>query len=91
MNKSELVDAIANKTGLSKADAAKALAATIESIESSLVKKDSVSLIGFGTFGVKHRPARKGRNPSTQKEIQIPASDVPFFKPGKSLKDSVNK
>ena len=90
MNKSELIDAIASTTELTKVDSGRVLSAVLESIQGVLVKGDSVSLIGFGTFGVKHRPARKGRNPSTQQVIDIPASNQPFFKAGKALKASVN-
>lgn len=90
MNKSELIDAIAEGADLSKAAATRALDSLIEAVTSELKKGDQVSLVGFGTFAVKHRPARTGRNPQTGKEIQIAASNVPSFKPGKGLKDSVN-
>ena len=90
MNKAELIDAIAKDTGLTKAASGEALASTIGAITSALKSGDSVSLIGFGTFSVKHRPARKGRNPSTQQEIDIPASNQPAFKAGKALKEAVN-
>jgi DNA-binding protein HU-beta len=90
MNKSELVNAIAEASGLSKADAGRALDATTSSITDALKGGDSVSLIGFGTFAVKARAARSGRNPQTGATIQIKASNVPSFKAGKSLKDSVN-
>ena len=89
MNKSELIDAIAEKGGLSKADAGKALDATIASITEALKSGDTVTLVGFGTFGVKERAARTGRNPKTGEELQIKASKVPSFKAGKGLKDSV--
>ena len=90
MNKTELVANVAEKAGLSKKDAEKALGAVIESIEEALVEGDKVQLIGFGTFEVKDRAARTGRNPQTGKEIDIPASKSPVFKAGKALKDSVN-
>jgi DNA-binding protein HU-beta len=86
MNKSELIDAIAEKGGLSKSDAGKALDATIASIGEALKKGDTVTLVGFGTFSVKDRT---GRNPKTGEELQIKASKVPSFKAGKGLKDSV--
>ncbi len=89
MNKSELVDAIAQKGGLTKVDAAKALDATIESISEALKAGDTVTLVGFGSFSVKERAARTGRNPKTGEELKIPASKVPSFKAGKGLKDSV--
>ena len=90
MNKSELVNAVAEGAGLSKSEASKAVEATVESITDALRKGDSVSLVGFGTFSVKRRDARTGRNPRTGKEIQIAASNVPSFKAGKALKDAVN-
>jgi len=90
VNKSELVDAIASGAGLSKADAGKALDATVAAITDSLKGGEQVSLVGFGTFAVKARAARTGRNPQTGKEIQIAASNVPGFKAGKALKDAVN-
>ena len=90
MNKSELIDAIANSADISKADAGRALEAVVENITGTLKKGDSVSLVGFGTFSVKHRAARTGRNPQTGAEIQISASNVPGFKAGKALKDAVN-
>ncbi|MDF1822802.1 MAG: HU family DNA-binding protein [Alcanivoracaceae bacterium] len=90
MNKSELIDAIAAAADLSKADAGRALDATIDSITGALKKGDSVSLVGFGTFQVKQRAAREGRNPQTGKTIQIAAATVPSFKAGKALKDAVN-
>ncbi len=89
MNKSELIDAIADKGGVSKSDAGKALDATIASITEALKKGDTVTLVGFGTFSVKERAARTGRNPKTGEELQIKASKVPSFKAGKGLKDSV--
>jgi len=90
MNKADLVNSVAYKTGLSKADAGRAVDATVEAVEDALRGGDSVSLIGFGTFSVKHRAARIGRNPQTGQNIQIKASNVPSFKAGKSLKDAVN-
>ncbi|UZD43933.1 HU family DNA-binding protein [Selenomonas sputigena] len=90
MNKTELVANVAEKAGLSKKDAEKALGAVIESIEEALVEGDKVQLIGFGTFEVKDRAARTGRNPQTGKEIKIAASRNPVFKAGKALKDAVN-
>ncbi|MDR9453396.1 MAG: HU family DNA-binding protein [Wenzhouxiangella sp.] len=89
MNKSELIDAIADDAGLSKADAGRALESTIGSITKALKKGDSVSLVGFGTFTVKHRAARTGRNPSTGETIQINASKNPSFKAGKGFKDAI--
>ena len=91
MNKAELVDAIAKKAELSKKDSEKALKAAIETITATLKKGDKVQLVGFGTFEVSKRPARKGRNPQTKAEIKIPASKAPKFKAGKALKDAVNK
>ena len=90
MNKTELVANVAEKAGLTKKDAEKALGAVIESVEEALVEGDKVQLIGFGTFEVKDRAARTGRNPQTGKEIEIAASRNPVFKAGKALKDAVN-
>ncbi|MEM7762897.1 MAG: HU family DNA-binding protein [Pseudomonadota bacterium] len=90
MNKGDLIDAVADSAGLSKADAGKAVDAVLDSITGSLKKGDNVSLVGFGTFAVKHRAARMGRNPQTGAEIPIKASNVPSFKAGKALKDAVN-
>ena len=90
MNKSELIDAIAAEAGLSKADAGKALDATLNAVTGALKGGDSVSLVGFGTFQVKERAARSGRNPQTGATIQIAAAKVPGFKAGKALKDAVN-
>ena len=89
MNKSELIDAIAEKGGLSKADAGKALDATIASVTEALKSGDTVTLVGFGTFGVKERAARTGCNPQTGATLEIKASKVPSFKAGKGLKDAV--
>jgi DNA-binding protein HU-beta len=90
VNKSELIDAIAADAGLSKADAGKALDATLSAVTGALKKGDAVSLVGFGTFQVKDRAARTGRNPQTGATIQIAAAKVPGFKAGKALKDAVN-
>ena len=90
MNKSELIDAIADSADLSKSSAARALDAVLGSVQGALANGDQVSLVGFGTFSVKHRAARSGRNPQTGAEIQIKASNVPSFKAGKALKDAVN-
>lgn len=90
MNKSELIDAIAAAADLPKASATRALDAVVDSITDSLQKGDPVALVGFGTFAVKHRAARAGRNPQTGATIQIKAANVPGFKAGKALKDAVN-
>ncbi len=90
MNKSELIDAIAEGADISKASAGRALDSVLDAVTDALKKGDQVSLVGFGTFAVKHRPARTGRNPQTGKEIQIAAANVPGFKAGKALKDAVN-
>lgn len=90
MNKSELIDHIAEAADLSKASATRALDATLEGITASLEKQEPVALVGFGTFLVRERAARKGRNPQTKEEIDIPAARVPAFKPGKALKDALN-
>ena len=89
MNKTELIAAVAEKTGLKKTESEKAVAAAIEAITEALAKGDKVALVGFGTFGVKERAARVGRNPQTKEEIQIAASKAPAFKAGKALKDAV--
>lgn len=91
MNKAELISSIAAKSGLNKKNSEAALNAIIASVEESLAKGDKVVLVGFGTFEVRERAARKGRNPLTKKEIMIPASKAPAFKAGKGLKDAVNK
>ncbi len=90
MNKSELIDAIAGNAGLSKADAGRALEAFVNAVTDQLQGGNSLSLVGFGTFSVKHRAARMGRNPRTGQAIHISASNVPSFKAGKGLKDAVN-
>ena len=91
MNKMELVAKVAEKSELTKKDAEKALAAVLESIEECLIAGEKAQIIGFGTFEVKERAARTGRNPQTGGEIKIPASKNPVFKAGKALKDAVNK
>ncbi|MDH3871347.1 MAG: HU family DNA-binding protein [Gammaproteobacteria bacterium] len=90
MNKSELIDAVASETDLSKADATKATDAVLDTITGALSKGDQVTLVGFGTFSVRDRAARAGRNPQTGETIQIKASKSPGFKAGKALKDAVN-
>ena len=90
MNKGELIDAVAASAGLSRADATKAVDGVLDTITRTLSGGDTVSLVGFGTFSVKHRAARMGRNPRTGEAIQIAASKVPGFKAGKALKDAVN-
>lgn len=91
MNKTELVASMAEKSELSKKDAEKALNAFIESVEEALAKGDKIQLVGFGSFEVRERAERKGRNPQTKEEITIPATKAPIFKVGKGLKDLVNK
>ena len=91
MNKAELVDAIANDTGLSKKDSEAAFKSIIENISTELSNGNEVSLIGFGTLGVGKRAARTGRNPKTGETIKIAASKTPKFKAGKALKDKINK
>lgn len=92
MTKIELVSAVAEKAGLSKKDSEKVVAAVFSSITEGLQNGEKFSLVGFGTFEVKHRKARMGRNPKDpEKKIEIPASKVPAFKPGKALKDAVAK
>jgi len=90
MNKGELVNAVADAADLSKADAGKAVEAFIEVIKKALKKGDTVALVGFGTFVVRKRAARTGRNPRTGQQIKIKASKNPSFKAGKGLKDAVN-
>jgi len=90
VNKNDLIDAIAAEADLSKAAAGRALEAALGAITGELAKGNSVALVGFGTFGVKARAARQGRNPRTGETIQIAASNVPGFKAGKGLKDAVN-
>ena len=91
MNKAELIAKIAEKANLTKKDAEAALNAFVSSVEGALKKDDKVQLVGFGSFEVRKRAARKGRNPQTKEEIRIPASKAPVFKAGKALKDLVNK
>ena len=89
MNKSDLVDAVAGRADMSKAEAGRAVDAVLGSVGDALGNGDSVSLVGFGTFSVRHRAARMGRNPQTGAPMHIPASKVPGFKAGKGLKDKV--
>jgi DNA-binding protein HU-beta len=89
LNKQELVASVAEKSDLTKKDAEKAINAVIESIKTALNQGDKVSLVGFGTFEVRTRAARSGRNPQTGDTIKIPAGKVPAFRPGKELKESV--
>ena len=91
MNKTDLINAIAEQANLSKADAGRSLDAFINTIETTLKAGDVITLVGFGTFQVKARAARTGRNPQTGQEITIAAANVPSFKAGKGLKDAVNK
>lgn len=91
MNKAELIASMAQKSDLSKKDAEKALNAFVESVEEALVNGDKVQLVGFGSFEVRERAARKGRNPQTKEEIMIEASKAPIFRVGKALKERVNK
>ncbi|MBE6927394.1 MAG: HU family DNA-binding protein [Ruminococcaceae bacterium] len=91
MNKTELIAQIAGKSGLSKKDAEKALSAVIDSVTEALVNGDKVMLVGFGSFEVKAREARMGRNPKTKEAIEIPASKAPVFKAGAALKNAVAK
>ena len=91
MNKSELIAAIAGKTGETKKSAEATVNAFIETVTEALTKGDKVQLVGFGSFEVRKRAARKGRNPQTKEEIKIPASKAPVFKAGKALKDLVNE
>jgi DNA-binding protein HU-beta len=89
MNKTELINSVATQTELSKKDATKAVDALFETVLNTLSKEEKIQLIGFGTFEVRERAARTGRNPQTGEEIQIAASKVPAFKPGKELKEAV--
>ena len=91
MNKSELIEKIAAGAGLSKADAKKALDATVEAIKGALIKGDKIQLIGFGTFAIAKRPAREGINPATKQKIKIAAKKVAKFKAGAELAEAVNK
>lgn len=91
MTKTELIAQVAEIAGLTKKDADQAVAATLDAITAALAAGDKVSLVGFGTFEVRDRPARIGRNPQTNEEIKIPATKAPAFKAGKGLKDAVAK
>jgi len=91
VNKAELVSAVADKTGLTKKDSEKAINAMVEAVGDALRNGEKVSLVGFGTFEVRSRGARTGRNPQTGEQIRIPATKVPAFKAGKSLKDIVGR
>lgn len=91
MNKTELIAAVAEKAGIAKKDAEKAVNATLDAITETMVAGDKVQLVGFGTFETRRREARTGRNPQTKEAFEIPASTVPAFKPGKALKDQVNQ
>lgn len=90
MNKTELINKIADGAGLSKSDAKKALEATVDSIKKALIAGEKIQLIGFGTFTVAERPAREGINPATKEKIQIPAKNVAKFKAGAELTDAIN-
>ena len=90
MNKSELIDAVANGADVSKADASRAVDSVLAAVTEALKSGDQVTIVGFGTFLVRQREARSGRNPRTGETIQIAASKVPAFKAGKALKDAVN-
>ena len=90
MNKTDLIDAMASKTGLTKKNAEAALNAFVETVSEQLAKGDKISLVGFGTFEVAERAEREGRNPQTGETMKIAASKAPKFKAGKALKDSVN-
>ncbi len=91
MNKNELINAVAEKAGLSKKDTEAAISATIAVITEAMAQAEKVQLVGFGSFEVKARAERIGRNPKTKEEIKIPASKMPVFKAGKALKDAVAK
>lgn len=90
MNKGELIETVSTQSGLAKADATRAVDAVLDAVTDALKKGDSVALVGFGTFVVKARAARSGRNPRTGETIEIAASKTPGFKAGKALKDAVN-
>ena len=90
MNKSDLVDLVAQKLESTKKDAEVSLNAVVEAIQESLVKGEKIQLVGFGSFEVRKRAARKGRNPQTKEEIKIPASKAPVFKAGRAFKEAVN-
>ena len=91
MNKTDLINAIAAKSGMSKKDSEKALSAVVDSVRDALKAGERVQIVGFGTFSVKDRAARKGLNPKTKAPINIPATKTPVFKAGKDLKDAVAK
>ncbi|QBQ54172.1 HU family DNA-binding protein [Nitrosococcus wardiae] len=91
MNKTELVNFVASEANLSQADAQRAVNALLQTIEETLGKKGTVNLVGFGSFSVQNRSARSGRHPRTGETITIPATNVPIFKPGKALKEAVQK
>ena len=91
MNKTELIAAVATKTGLTKKDAEQAVNAALDTITAEIAKGEKVALAGFGTFETKHREARTGRNPLTGAAVEIAASNTPAFKPGKAMKDAVNQ
>ena len=91
MNKTELIAAVAEKTGMTKKDAERVINATLETVTASMVAGDKVQISGFGIFEVKAREARVGRNPRTKETIQIPATRLPAFKASKALKDSISK
>ena len=91
MNKAELIDAMSKETNLTKKDVESVLNSFVNVVSGALAKKDKVQLVGFGSFEVRKRAARKGRNPQTGEEMKIKASTVPAFKPGKALKEKVNK
>ncbi|SFE28033.1 HU family DNA-binding protein [Alteribacillus iranensis] len=90
MNKTDLINSVAEQADISKKDASKAVDAVFDSITETLKKGDKIQLVGFGSFEVRERAARKGRNPQTGDEIEIPATKNPAFRPGKQLKDAVN-
>lgn len=91
MNKADLINVVAEKAGLSKKDTERTISATIEAITEALSKDDKVQLVGFGSFEVKKRASRSGRNPKTRESIVIPASKSPVFKAGKAFKDAIDK
>lgn len=91
MNKSELIDAVVKETGLTKKDTEATINSFMNVVSNALAKKDKVQLVGFGTFETRERAAREGVNPSTGAKIKIPATTAPAFKPGKALKEKVNK
>ena len=91
MNKADLIAKVAELSNLTKKDSEAAINAVVEAIEGALIAGDKVQLVGFGSFEVRKRAARKGRNPQTKQEIKIPASKAPVFKAGKALKEAVNK